>query len=114
MKRHEPLRGDRATEWVEVLRSKIRDRKAVIGVVGLGYVGLPLAILFAKHFPVYGFDTNSHLVRNLRLGKSHVDDVADSSLKSLAGESLHLTTDLSKLRLCDIIVVSVPTPLTES
>jgi len=101
-------------EWVEGLRSKIRSRKAVIGVIGLGYVGLPLSILFAEDFRVYGFDTNSALIKNLQEGNSHVDDVPDSSLRSLAGKSLHLTNDDSQLEICDFLIVSVPTPVTES
>jgi UDP-N-acetyl-D-glucosamine dehydrogenase len=85
-----------------------------VGVIGQGYVGLALATAAANAgHKVIGFDTNSHLVTNLKNGISHIEDVEDEILQKLIHSKLYLPTDdPSKLSICDIIIIAVPTPLT--
>lgn len=95
------------------LIQKVESESAVIGVLGMGYVGLPLAISFAKRFNVIGFDTNQVLINNLRLGKSHISDVSDDEIKHVLCRSFYPTSESSKLKECDIMIICVPTPLTK-
>ena len=82
---------------------------ARIAVIGLGYVGLPLAVEFAKHFPTIGFDINASRISLLQAGK---DDTREMSSKDLAEASgLTLTSDLETLRSCNVYIVAVPTPI---
>jgi UDP-N-acetyl-D-glucosamine dehydrogenase len=85
-----------------------------IGIVGLGYVGLPLAVAFAEAgHEVLGLDVDSRKVAGLNAGKSHVEDVPDSSLAALQGR-LRAGSDVNQLAACDAVIVCVPTPLTGS
>ncbi|EMM7667271.1 Vi polysaccharide biosynthesis UDP-N-acetylglucosamine C-6 dehydrogenase TviB [Citrobacter freundii] len=82
-----------------------------IGIVGLGYVGLPLAVEFGKKFPTYGFDIKSDRVRELKEGR---DSTLECEEKELA-EAVHLTyTDsLEDIKQCNFYIVTVPTPITD-
>ncbi|WP_333835960.1 nucleotide sugar dehydrogenase [Novosphingobium sp.] len=82
-----------------------------IGVVGLGYVGLPLAIAFARKFDVVGFDVSAHRISTLR---AHHDYTGEVSPEDLAASSLVVTDDAAALRDCPVIIVTVPTPVDES
>jgi UDP-N-acetyl-D-glucosamine/UDP-N-acetyl-D-galactosamine dehydrogenase len=89
-----------------------------IGVIGLGYVGLPLARLFATKFPVIGFDINEHRVKQLNNGHDATLEVEDDLLKSVLVNSpamqekgLYCTTHLEHIRDCNYYVVTVPTPV---
>jgi UDP-N-acetyl-D-glucosamine dehydrogenase len=85
-----------------------------IGVVGLGYVGLPLAVAFAEAgHEVVGLDTDPRKIEGINAGRSHVEDVADSVLAPLAGR-LRATANQADLASCEAIVICVPTPLTGS
>ena len=97
----------------DALLSKIRDRKATVGVIGLGYVGLPLAVEFAHAgFHVVGYDVSERVKRTLTSGKSHIQDVPSSVVADLVKKgTLTVTTDPSELRRCDAISIAVPTPL---
>jgi UDP-N-acetyl-D-glucosamine dehydrogenase len=88
---------------------KVEDDSLVVGVVGLGYVGLPLATAFARRFKVIGFDTWVERVEMLRRGVSYIDDV-----KELGNGKFHPTTDPDRLAECDVIIIAVPTPLHEN
>ena len=79
-----------------------------IAVVGLGYVGLPLAVELAKHFPVTGFDINERRVKTLRGGTDPNGEVESRDLKK---SRLTVTTDPKSLRRADVIIVAVPTPI---
>ncbi|PMC15703.1 Vi polysaccharide biosynthesis UDP-N-acetylglucosamine C-6 dehydrogenase TviB [Oligella urethralis] len=83
-----------------------------IAVIGLGYVGLPLAVEFGKKLPVLGFDVNLKRIDELRSGKDHTLEVGDDELK----EAIHLsyTADLNELKDCNFFIVTVPTPIDES
>lgn len=98
------------------LTAKIEARTARIGVVGLGYVGLPLALEFAKvGFRVTGFDLDAEKVRILNEGRSYVEDVASEDLAAmLEAGRLEATTDFGTLSATDVINVCVPTPLTKT
>jgi UDP-N-acetyl-D-glucosamine dehydrogenase len=85
-----------------------------IGTVGLGYVGLPLAVAFAEAgHEVVGLDTDPRKVEGLNAGRSHVEDVADASIAPLSGR-LRATGNQADLASCEAIVICVPTPLTGS
>ena len=97
----------------EALAEKIRTRSARVGIVGLGYVGLPLAVEFAKAgFAVTGIDLNPEKVRRVNSGNSYVGDISSSTLAPLveAGK-LSATTDFAVVRELDTINICVPTPL---
>jgi UDP-N-acetyl-D-glucosamine dehydrogenase len=97
----------------EVLTAKIRSREARVGIVGLGYVGLPLGVEFAKTgFSVTGIDVSAAKVEQINAGESYVLDVPTPTLKPLvAGGKLRATTDFSVISELDTINICVPTPL---
>lgn len=98
------------------LGARIEARQARIGVMGLGYVGLPLAVEFAKAgFPVTGFELDAEKVRSILSSRSYIEDVPESDLAAQrANGRLHATVDMDELALCDVINVCVPTPLTKT
>jgi len=103
---------DTATE-AQILAEKIESHTAHVGIVGLGYVGLPLAVEFAKAgFRVTGIDISERKVRSVNSGDSYVGDVPSSILGPLveAGK-LHATTDFDEVAELDTINICVPTPL---
>jgi UDP-N-acetyl-D-glucosamine dehydrogenase len=98
------------------LIAKIEKRTACIGVVGLGYVGLPLALEFAKAgFKVIGYDVSERVVKALMSGKSHIQDVPSAELERLvkAGK-FEATTDESRMKEMDAVSIAVPTPLAKT
>ena len=96
------------------LSEKILGRTATVGVVGIGYVGLPLAVEKAKvGFSVVGFDRNPKRVSSVNAGVNYINDVRDEELRDAVGNGkLRATSDFEALRACDVIVICVPTPLT--
>jgi len=101
---------------LEELRDRIDSREARIGVVGLGYVGLPLAVEFAKAgFRVTGLDIDEEKVRSLQDGVSYIGDVPSAELAAVrADDRFRATSDLSELTRLDVINICVPTPLTRT
>lgn len=99
----------------EDMLNKIRRKDLVVGVVGLGYVGLPLAVEKAKAgFKTVGFDVQQEKVDLVNQGHNYIGDVVDSDLVDLVKSGmLHATTDFSKIREVDFIAICVPTPLDE-
>ena len=98
------------------LAEKIADGSARIGILGLGYVGLPLAVEFArKGFSVTGFEVNAELIKGLNRARSHVTDVPAAAVQELlkAGR-FKATGDFNALRRQDAVVICVPTPLRKS
>ncbi len=95
------------------LMNRIHDRSAKVGVIGLGYVGLPLAERAGRvGFPVLGFDVSPERVAHVNQGESYIGDVASSALAALrAAGRIEATTDMARLRECDVLVICVPTPL---
>ncbi|HEX4388630.1 MAG TPA: Vi polysaccharide biosynthesis UDP-N-acetylglucosamine C-6 dehydrogenase TviB [Steroidobacteraceae bacterium] len=84
-------------------------RKCRIGVVGLGYVGLPLAVEFGKHYQTFGFDVKAQRIEQLRRGRDITLEVAPAELR--AARLLTFTTELKKLSSCQVYIVTVPTPI---
>ena len=96
------------------LEQKIRDGSATVGIVGLGYVGLPLAVTFAQAgFKVLGFDIRQGNVDSVNRGESYIADVSHESLSAVVtARLLEATTDQGRLGEADAICICVPTPLT--
>jgi UDP-N-acetyl-D-glucosamine dehydrogenase len=99
--------------YAQELRQKIESKKARVGVVGLGYVGLPLAVEFAQvGFNVVGIDIDQHKVDQLNKGESYIQDVPTSVLKPLVTSGkLRATSDFAAVNELDTINIAVPTPL---
>src|SRR5947208_13231807 len=95
------------------LINKISERQATVGVIGLGYVGLPLAAAFGRGgLRAIGFDVDAARTNLINAGHSHIPDVPSKEVAALVQEGLlAATTDFSKLALCDAVVICVPTPL---
>lgn len=100
----------------QILREKISSRTLQAGVIGLGYVGLPLATTLATAgFRVIGIDVDARKIEMISSGKSYVPNIADHTLQDLlAGERLHVTTDWAELAQCDVVSICVPTPLRQT
>jgi UDP-N-acetyl-D-glucosamine dehydrogenase len=100
----------------EQLLGKIDKRTACVGVVGLGYVGLPLALEFARAgFKVIGYDVSDRVVKALMSGKSHIQDVpSDEVARLVKTGKFEATTDESRMHEMDAISIAVPTPLAKT
>ena len=92
---------------------KIENNKEVIGVIGLGYVGLPLAVSFAESgVKTLGFDKNPDKVDKINHGTNYIEDIRDAVLKEVVDNvSLSATSDFSRMAECDALIIAVPTPL---
>jgi UDP-N-acetyl-D-glucosamine dehydrogenase len=99
----------------DVLLAKAKDRSALFGIVGLGYVGLPLAVELANAgFRVLGFDIQDRVVDGLNAGHSHVKDVSDAQLQAVVRSGrFSATTDMLRLAEPDAVSICVPTPLSK-
>ena len=86
-------------------------KNEIIGLVGLGYVGLPLAMAFAEHFKVIGFDVKTERVKELKSGRDHTGEVEPRLLRN---RNLTFTTNPNDLRKCTFVIVAVPTPINEA
>jgi UDP-N-acetyl-D-glucosamine dehydrogenase len=96
------------------LLNRIRERRAVIGVLGLGYVGLPLVATFAdRGFRVIGLDTDEAKVQSLLAGRSYIRHISADTIATCLAKGFEPTSDFSKAALCDAVLICVPTPLTE-
>jgi len=95
------------------LREKISNHQEVIGIVGLGYVGLPLAVAFAEAgLHVIGFDKSQNKVDKIIRGENYIKDVRDAVLKKVVDKVFFkATTDFSQINQCDALLICVPTPL---
>jgi UDP-N-acetyl-D-glucosamine dehydrogenase len=96
------------------LKQKIETRKAQVGVIGLGYVGLPLALLFSeKRFPVTGFDIDQRKVKTLEQGGSYIYRITPGEIQLARQQGFKATSDFSQLERMDAVIICVPTPLDE-
>ncbi|MEX0382550.1 nucleotide sugar dehydrogenase [Spiribacter sp. 1M153] len=82
-----------------------------IAVIGLGYVGLPLAAAFSQVYPVVGFDIDARRIAELEAGRDRTEELNAAELAGAAGNGLRYTSDLEALRDCNVFVVTVPTPI---
>ncbi len=103
----------RPNKGVQMLKQKILDKSAIIGVIGLGYVGLPLAVEKAKAgFHVVGFDIQPEKVDMVNAGHNYIGDVVAADLEKIVKNGrLEATSDFDELCSCDVIAICVPTPL---
>ena len=93
---------------------KVNDRSLVVGILGLGYVGLPLALsIAAKGFRVVGIDISTERVDELNAGKSPIKHISSADIQGLLDKGFAATADFSKAAECDALVICVPTPLTK-
>jgi UDP-N-acetyl-D-glucosamine dehydrogenase len=95
---------------------KIAEKKAVIGIIGLGYVGLPLNLCFVeKGFRSIGLDIDKTKTDSLKSGKSYIKHISPERIqKALQTKLFEPTTEFSKLKECDVILIAVPTPLNKN
>ncbi|RVD61169.1 nucleotide sugar dehydrogenase [Mesorhizobium sp. M2D.F.Ca.ET.185.01.1.1] len=98
------------------LLNRISTRSAQVGVIGLGYVGLPLAVAVARAgFSVSGFDIEAHKVESLNNGQSYIEAVTSTALAGqVASGRFRATADFAELAVCEVIIICVPTPLTKN
>ncbi len=97
----------------KALRNKIEKKSARIGVIGLGYVGLPLAVAFAEEgFRVTGIDTSSRMIKSIKSGKSYILDVPTERIAELVSNKLLTATEeYAVVKKLDALIICVPTPL---
>jgi len=93
------------------LIKKMEGHKLVIGIIGMGYVGLPLAVEFGKKYSTIGFDINSRRIKELMSGKDSTLEVEPEELKNAT--KLRYTAELNQIAECDVYIVTVPTPIDE-
>ena len=87
------------------------EQKFKIGVIGLGYVGFPLACLFAKKYPVIGYDINKRSIEDINAGVDSTNEVTADALQSALANGMVCTYQLDDLRKCNVYVVAIPTPV---
>ena len=107
--------GENGNERLRSLLEKLDDKKANIGIIGLGYVGLPLALLFAQAGQcVTAVDIDPNKVEKLKKGQSYFHHIPSEAIaRQLQSKRIEPTTDFSRLRASDAIIICVPTPLGE-
>ncbi len=97
------------------LRLRIQSKSARVGIIGLGYVGLPLARAFSRAgYPVVGFDVDAAKVAKLNSGHSYIQQISDESIAEMRANRFQATDRFDRLGSVDAIIVCVPTPLTDS
>src|SRR5579862_6579016 len=103
-----------ADSSLDELKTKIQHRQARVGIIGLGYVGLPLALLYSEQrFQVTGFDIDARKVDTLSKGGSYIYRIAAEEVQAAKKNGFNATADYSQLTAMDAIIICVPTPLNE-
>ncbi|MBC8321454.1 MAG: NAD(P)-binding domain-containing protein, partial [Bacteroidetes bacterium] len=93
---------------------KISDNTVTVGIIGLGYVGLPLAVNFAEAgIKVIGFEKSQEKADKINHGDNYIGDIRDAVLREVVVDKLKLeaTTDTTRMKECDALIIAVPTPL---
>src|SRR5690242_11558965 len=99
---------------VDQLKSKIQQRQARVGIIGLGYVGLPLALLYSEQkFRVTGFDIDSRKIDTLGKGGCYIYRIAPEEIQAAKAQGFSATSDYSQISDMDAVIICVPTPLDE-
>ena len=98
-------------EWARMLYEKLEHGNLKIGVVGLGYVGLPLALAFTKKYVVYGYDIDSNKIELLKSSQSYIVDVTSDEIAQVLNKSFYPSNDENILDDTDAIFITVPTPV---
>ncbi|MBN1256888.1 MAG: nucleotide sugar dehydrogenase [Planctomycetes bacterium] len=98
----------------DILMKKIQNRTAVVGVIGMGYVGLPLAFEFGRSgFPVIGFDIDKKKVKALQAGRTYIEHLPSAKVKEfMTRKGCRATSNFAELKKADCVLICVPTPLT--
>ncbi|MBX2995773.1 MAG: nucleotide sugar dehydrogenase [Bdellovibrionaceae bacterium] len=97
---------------MNAFKQKIADRSAIVGIVGLGYVGLPLSLRFVEAgYRVVGFDIDSEKVRKISAGETYIEHIPSAAVKDATAHGLSATTQFSEISMVDAIILCVPTPL---
>ena len=97
------------------LKKKIEKKNLIVGVVGLGYVGLPLANVFVKkNIKVYGFDTDIEKINIINSGKSYINYFKDRDIKLMLKKNFECFSDFRKINKVDVIILCLPTPLNKN
>jgi UDP-N-acetyl-D-glucosamine dehydrogenase len=101
------------TTQLDQFLDKVESRTLRVGVIGLGYVGLPLVLLFEERgFPVIGFDVDPQKAEMLNAGRTYIRHIGEDRIrKAFTNERVDATTDFHRLEECDAIIICVPTPL---
>jgi UDP-N-acetyl-D-glucosamine dehydrogenase len=103
-----------ATRTVNSIQDKIKQRQARVGIIGLGYVGLPLALLFTEQkFPVTGFDIDQRKVDTLAKGESYIYRITAQEIQEAKAKGFTATSDYAQIEEMDAIIICVPTPLNQ-
>jgi UDP-N-acetyl-D-glucosamine dehydrogenase len=103
-----------ADSSLDQLKQKIEQRQARVGIIGLGYVGLPLALLYSEQkFRVTGFDIDARKVETLAKGGSYIYRIVPEEIQAAKANGFSATADFSQLTAMDAIIICVPTPLNE-
>lgn len=107
------ISSPRSSQFTQ-LKNRIQSRKAKVAVIGLGYVGLPLALLYAEEgFQVTGFDVDQAKVDTLMQGRSYIFRIPPEEIQEARSHGMTADSDFSKLAEMDVIIICVPTPLDE-
>lgn len=108
--------SDELTEHASQLKKKIEAKDAVVGILGLGYVGLPLIDAFiSKGFSAIGYDVDKTKIEKLNAGQSYIEHIPESSIQGwLKQDKFEATDDFDRLDEADIVLICVPTPLSDS
>ena len=102
-----------SSSTAEVIK-KIQQRQAKVGIIGLGYVGLPLALLYSEQkISVTGFDIDERKISTLRQGGSYIYRIEASDIKKAREQGFDATSDYARIKEMDAIIICVPTPLNE-
>jgi UDP-N-acetyl-D-glucosamine dehydrogenase len=102
------------SDAIEALSGRILERNAKVGIVGLGYVGLPLALLFsAERFPVTGFDVDIQKVQALNKSRSYIFRIPETDIASARAMGFSATSDYAHVANMDVVIICVPTPLND-
>jgi UDP-N-acetyl-D-glucosamine dehydrogenase len=110
-----PARKTALTTAHAALLARIGAKEAVVGVIGLGYVGLPLARAFVdRGFPVIGFDVDPTKVAKLQWGESYIGHIPAAVVKQMRDQQFEATEDFARLAEADAVIICVPTPLTDA
>jgi UDP-N-acetyl-D-glucosamine dehydrogenase len=109
---HEPIEKEEMK--TDQIKTRIQQRQARIGIIGMGYVGLPLALLFSEQkFAVTGFDIDQRKVDTLAKGESYIYRISAEEIRAAQANGFSATSDYRKVEQMDAIIICVPTPLNE-
>ncbi len=94
------------------LKNKFKNKKGIVGIIGLGYVGLPLALTFIEsNVKVIGFDIDKKVISNIKNSKSYIKSISNEKIKAALKKNFKVTDNFKKIGLLDAIIICLPTPL---